>query len=61
MGAAPNAKELVNLILGRTEVAKGEILRLSQSVLDGEEMLAAMEREYNEAEDYFKSVMAQKN
>ena len=61
MGAAPNAKELVNLILGRTEVAKGEILRLSQSELDGEEMLAAMEREYNEAEDYFKSVMAQKN
>ena len=60
IGAAPNAKELVNLILGRTEVAKGEILRLSQSELDGEEMLAAMEREYNEAEDYFKSVMAQK-
>lgn len=61
IGAAANAKELVNLILGRTEVAKGEILRLSQSELDGEEMLAAMEREYNEAEDYFKSVMAQKN
>ncbi len=60
VGAASNAKELVNLILGRTEVAKAEILRLSALELDNETMLSAMERELNEAEDYFKSVMAQK-
>ena len=58
--ASANAKELVNLILGRTEVAKAEILRLSALQIDPAERRAAMERELNEAEDYFKSVMAQK-
>ncbi len=59
--AAPaNAKELLNLILGRTEVAKAEILRISSLDISKEEMLSAMERELAEAEDYFKSVMAQK-
>lgn len=60
--AAPqNAKELLNLILGRTEVAKAEILRISALDIPREEKLAAMEQELAEAEDYFKSVMAQKN
>ena len=60
VGADSNAKELVNLILGRTEVAKSEILRLTTLDLNPGDRLAAMEREQNEAEDYFKSVMAQK-
>ena len=60
VGASENAKELVNLILGRTEVAKGEVLRLSNLDIDPKERYLAMERELNEAEDYFKSVMAQK-
>ena len=60
--AAPqNAKELLNLILGRTEVAKAEILRISALDISYEEKVAAMEQELTEAEDYFKSVMAQKN
>lgn len=61
LGASENAKELVNLILGRTEVAKGEILRLSALDINPNERLLAMERELNSAEDYFKSVMAQKS
>ncbi len=60
VGATANAKELVNLILGRTEVAKSEILRLSSLDIDPAERLTAMERELHESEDYFKSVMAQK-
>ena len=60
--AAPqNAKELLNLILGRTEVAKAEILRISALDIPYDEKLKAMEQELTEAEDYFKSVMAQKN
>ena len=59
--APQNAKELLNLILGRTEVAKAEILRISALDIPHEEKLAAMEQELAEAEDYFKSVMAQKN
>ncbi len=55
-----NVKELVNLILGRSEVAKAEILRISALKIDPEQKLKAMEMEQNEAEDYFKSVMAQK-
>ena len=60
--AAPqNAKELLNLILGRTEVAKAEILRISALDIPYDEKLKAMEQELAAAEDYFKSVMAQKN
>ena len=60
--AAPqNAKELLNLILGRTEVAKAEILRISALDIPYDEKLKAMEQELTAAEDYFKSVMAQKN
>lgn len=61
VAASPNAKELLNLILGRTEVAKAEILRISALDIPYEEKLKAMETELGEAEDYFKSVMAQKN
>lgn len=60
LGADPSFKELLNLILGRTEVAKAEILRLSALEVDQLSKQKAMETEYNEALDYFKSVMAQK-
>lgn len=58
--ANPQAKELINLILGRTEVAKSEILRIVSSDTDSEAKRTAMQNELFEAEDYFKSVMAQK-
>lgn len=55
-----SSRELVNLILGRTEVAKSEILNIVTSDMDDNLKLQAMESELAEAEDYFKSVMAQK-
>ncbi len=58
--AGANAKELVNLILGRCEVAKAEILRISSLQIDQNEKLYAMKQEETDTEDYFKSVMAQK-
>ena len=54
------AKELVNLILGRTEVAKAEILKIVNMNTDNTTKLNAMKNEEIDAEDYFKSVMAQK-
>ncbi len=60
LGADMSVKELVNLILGRTEVAKAEILRLSGLDIEQNAKEKAMENEYAETIDYFKSVMAQK-
>ncbi len=54
------AKELVNLILGRTEVAKAEILKITSSNASIEDKKAMIDSELYSAEDYFKSVMAQK-
>lgn len=54
-----SAKELVNLILGRTEVAKAEILKVVSSDLDNEEKVKNIDAQYELAVDYFKSVMAQ--
>jgi len=53
-------KELINLILGRAEVAKSEILIITDSDIPSPEKRVAMEKEAIAAEDYFKSVMAQK-
>lgn len=53
------AKELVNLILGRTEVAKAEILKIISSDITVEEKKAAINSQKQEAEDYFQSVIAQ--
>ena len=55
-----NVKELVNLILGRTEVAKSEILKIASLDIEPQNKIVAMEKEAREAEDYFQSVMAQK-
>lgn len=54
-----NAKELINLILGRTEVAKAEILKIVSSENSVEEKNNLMEKEHSNAEDYFQSVFAQ--
>ncbi len=53
-------KELVNLILGRTEVAKAEILKVVESDMPLESKLSLIENVKNSAMDYIDSVMAQK-
>lgn len=52
-------KELINLILGRTEVAKAEILKIvnSDNLIDIKKSL--IDKEYANAVDYFESVLAQ--
>lgn len=52
-------KELINLILGRTEVAKAEILKIISSEFDFEEKKKYIDTQKNTAEDYFSSIMAQ--
>ena len=54
-----NAKELINLILGRTEVAKAEILKTVSSDIAFDEKKAKIDAEYESAKDYFESVIRQ--
>ena len=54
-----DAKELVNLILGRTEVAKAEILKIVESEIPLENKYEQISGCEKSAEDYFHSVMAQ--
>lgn len=54
-----NAKELINLILGRTEVAKAEILNIVTTDNDDEEKRRLIDEQLALAEDYFASVKAQ--
>lgn len=54
-----NIKELVNLILGRTEVAKAEILEAVSNDSDFEEKKNLIDAKQQAAEDYFNSVCAQ--
>ncbi len=58
-GENDNAKELVNLILGRTEVAKAEILKIVSLEEDFEAKKQKIDEQYDNAIDYFKSIMAQ--
>lgn len=58
--AGEMTKEMVNLILGRTEVAKSEILRIISFDVPLEEKKSLMDEQYKLAEDYFISVAAQK-
>ena len=53
------AKELVNLILGRTEVAKSEILAVVSSENAFDNKKQKIDAQYENAVDYFKSVTAQ--
>lgn len=55
------SKELVNLILGRTEVAKSEILKIISSTDDNETKKQKIDSQYDLAVDYFKSIIAQRN
>ncbi len=51
--------ELVNLILGRTEVLKAEILKILNSEADIETKKNLMQSEQSSAYDYFNSIKAQ--
>lgn len=53
-------KELINLILGRTEIAKAEILRIVSENLPFETKKSLIDSEKENAKDYFLSVLAQK-
>lgn len=53
------AKELVNLILGRTEVAKSEILSIVSSKESFDTKKQKIDEQYENAVDYFNSVTAQ--
>ena len=53
------SKELVNLILGRTEVAKSEILSIVSSEDSFETKKQKIDTQYENAVDYFISVTAQ--
>lgn len=52
-------KEQVNLILGRTEVAKAEILKITESDIEFDDKKIAMDAKAVEVEEYFNSIMAQ--
>ena len=54
-----NSKELLNLILGRTEVAKAEILNIVTTDNADEEKRRLIDEQLALAEDYFASVTAQ--
>lgn len=58
--AVEMTKEMVNLILGRTEVAKSEILRIISLDISLEEKKELIDEQYKSAEDYFISVEAQR-
>ncbi len=55
----PKNLELVNLILGRTEVAKAKILSACKKEIPFEDKKLIIDAENNEASDYFISVLAQ--
>ena len=59
-GKADGAKELINLILGRTEVAKSEILSIVSSEYAFELKKEKIDAQFENAADYFCSVMAQR-
>lgn len=54
-----DTRELVNLVLGRTEVLKAEILKILNSDNDFEAKKDLMQKEQAEAYDYFNSIKAQ--
>ena len=57
-GNADN-RELVNLLLGKTEVAKAEILSVVSQNIGLEEKKIKIDSIADEALDYFKSILAQ--
>lgn len=55
----PNKKELINLILGRTEIAKAEILNIISSEVTFSAKKDLIDSQFNESIEYFKSIMEQ--
>lgn len=54
-----NTKELLNLILGRTEVAKAEILNIVSSEMSFSGKVQTIDSVADEANEYFESVLEQ--
>ncbi len=54
-----DSKELVNLVLGRCEVLKAEILAICCCEVSFEQKVSMMESEQATAIDYFNSILAQ--
>ena len=57
--ATPNKKELLNLIMGKGEVCKAEILNAVSSSASTDTKISLINAQLAEAIDYFKSVVAQ--
>ena len=60
-GGNTEHRELVNLLLGKTEVAKAEILAIVTADGDFEEKKAKIDAVSSETLDYFSSILAQIN
>ena len=58
-GEQEYTKELINLILGRTEVAKSEILSIVSSDAGTDEKKRGADVQLEQAKDYFESIIAQ--
>lgn len=59
-GEGSDVKELVNLILGRTEIAKAEILNITEAQCGIDEKKTLIDAQKAECEDYFQSIMGQR-
>lgn len=59
IGGDDSKKELVNLILGKTEIAKAEILSVTQTDENLEVKCAKIDAIANVTKEYFESVLAQ--
>ena len=55
----PDTKDLINLLLGRTEISKAEILKIISTEDEISIIKNLIDQEHSSAEDYFESVMAQ--
>ena len=59
VGATAENKELINLILGRTEVAKSEILNIVLSNLEDSDKRVSIDKVYLDSCEYFKGILLQ--
>lgn len=59
-GGETRYKELVNLILGRTEIAKSEIMSLVSADRPLDEKKSMIDARYEAAIEYFNNIMAQR-
>ena len=54
-----NTKDLINLIMGKSEICKSEILTIAIGEMDYNTKRELIDSQANDAMDYFKSVLAQ--